>query len=168
MNKVDLVEKSRLRDDVPDFRPGDTVKVHVKVIEGSRSRIQVFEGVVIRRQGGGLRETFTVRKVSFGVGVERTFPVHSPVIEQVELTRRGKVRRAKLYYLRDRVGQEGAHQGEARGRRQLTDVAACPGVPDVAPSSLVRRLRPPAIPAGAHGVRAPRPAGLLAAMGRGG
>ena len=106
MNKVDLVEKSRLRDDVPDFRPGDTVKVHVKVIEGSRSRIQVFEGVVIRRQGGGLRETFTVRKVSFGVGVERTFPVHSPVIEQVELTRRGKVRRAKLYYLRDRVGKK--------------------------------------------------------------
>ncbi len=106
MNKVDLVEKSRLRDDIPDFRPGDTVKVHVKVIEGTRSRIQVFEGVVIRRQGGGLRETFTVRKVSFGVGVERTFPVHSPVIEQVELTRRGKVRRAKLYYLRDRVGKK--------------------------------------------------------------
>ena len=106
MNKVDLVEKARLRDDIPDFRPGDTVKVHVKVIEGTRSRIQVFEGVVIRRQGGGLRETFTVRKVSFGVGVERTFPVHSPVIEQVELTRRGKVRRAKLYYLRDRVGKK--------------------------------------------------------------
>lgn len=106
MNKVDLVEKSRLRDDVPDFRPGDTVKVHVRVVEGSRSRIQVFEGVVIRRQGGGLRETFTVRKVSFGVGVERTFPVHSPVIDQIELTRRGKVRRAKLYYLRDRVGKK--------------------------------------------------------------
>ena len=106
MNKVDLVEKARLRDDVPDFRPGDTVKVHVRVVEGSRSRIQVFEGVVIRRQGGGLRETFTVRKVSFGVGVERTFPVHSPVIEQVELARRGKVRRAKLYYLRDRVGKK--------------------------------------------------------------
>ncbi len=106
MNKVDLVEKARLRDDVPDFRPGDSVKVHVKVIEGTRSRVQVFEGVVIRRQGGGLRETFTVRKISFGVGVERTFPVHSPVIEQVELTRRGKVRRAKLYYLRDRVGKK--------------------------------------------------------------
>lgn len=106
MNKVDLVEKARLRDDVPDFRPGDTVKVHVKVVEGNRSRIQVFEGVVIRRQGGGLRESFTVRKVSFGVGVERTFPVHSPVIDHIELTRRGKVRRAKLYYLRDRVGKK--------------------------------------------------------------
>ncbi len=106
MNKVDLVESARMRDDIPDFRPGDTVKVHVKVIEGSRSRIQVFEGVVIRRQGGGLRESFTVRKVSFGVGVERTFPVHSPVIDHIENTRRGKVRRAKLYYLRDRVGKK--------------------------------------------------------------
>ncbi len=106
MNKVDLVEKARLRDDVPEFWPGDTVKVHVRVVEGTRSRIQVFEGVVIRRQGGGLRETFTVRKVSFGVGVERTFPVHSPVLETIEVTRRGKVRRAKLYYLRDRVGKK--------------------------------------------------------------
>ena len=106
MNKVDIVEKARLRDDVPDFWPGDTVKVHVKVIEGTRSRIQVFEGVVIRRQGGGLRETFTVRKVSFGVGVERTFPVHSPVLDSIEVLRRGKVRRAKLYYLRDRVGKK--------------------------------------------------------------
>jgi len=106
MNKVDLVEKARMRDDVPDFRPGDTVKVHVKVVEGTRSRIQVFEGVVIARQGGGLRETFTVRKISFGVGVERTFPVHSPTIDHIEVTRRGKVRRAKLYYLRDRVGKK--------------------------------------------------------------
>jgi large subunit ribosomal protein L19 len=106
MNKVDLVEKAHLRDDVPDFRPGDSVKVHVKVVEGNRSRIQVFEGVVIRRQGGGLRETFTVRKISFGVGVERTFPVHSPTIDHIERTRRGKVRRAKLYYLRDRVGKK--------------------------------------------------------------
>lgn len=106
MNKVDVVEKSRLRDDVPDFAPGDTVKVHVRVVEGTRSRIQVFEGVVIARKNGGLRETFTVRKMSFGVGVERTFPVHSPVIEQIEVTRRGKVRRAKLYYLRDRVGKK--------------------------------------------------------------
>lgn len=105
MNKVDLVESARMRDDIPDFRPGDTVKVHVNVTEGARSRIQVFEGVVIRRQGGGMRESFTVRKISFGVGVERTFPVHSPVIEMIELTRRGKVRRAKLYYLRDRVGK---------------------------------------------------------------
>ncbi len=106
MNKVDLVEKAHMRDDVPDFRPGDSVKVHVKVVEGTRSRIQVFEGVVIRRQGGGVRETFTVRKISFGVGVERTFPVHSPTIDHIELTRRGKVRRAKLYYLRDRVGKK--------------------------------------------------------------
>ena len=106
MNKVDVVEKSRLRDDVPDFAPGDSVKVHVRVVEGTRSRIQVFEGVVIARKNGGLRETFTVRKISFGVGVERTFPVHSPVIEQIEVTRRGKVRRAKLYYLRDRVGKK--------------------------------------------------------------
>jgi large subunit ribosomal protein L19 len=106
MNTVDVVEKARLRTDVPDFWPGDTVKVHVKVVEGTRSRIQVFEGVVIRRQNGGLRETFTVRKVSFGVGVERTFPVHSPVLDHIEVTRRGKVRRAKLYYLRDRVGKK--------------------------------------------------------------
>jgi large subunit ribosomal protein L19 len=106
MNKVDLVEKAQLRDDVPDFWPGDTVKVHVRVIEGTRSRIQVFEGVVIARKGSGARETFTVRKISFGVGVERTFPVHSPVLERIELTRRGKVRRAKLYYLRDRVGKK--------------------------------------------------------------
>ncbi|MFA9431294.1 50S ribosomal protein L19 [Egicoccus sp. AB-alg2] len=106
MNKVDVVEKSRLRDDVPDFAPGDNVKVHVRVVEGTRSRIQVFEGVVLARKNGGLRETFTVRKISFGVGVERTFPVHSPVIEKIEVTRRGKVRRAKLYYLRDRVGKK--------------------------------------------------------------
>ena len=105
MNKVDIVEQSRLRDDIPEFRPGDTVKVNVRVIEGTRSRIQVFEGVVIARKGGGLRETFTVRKISFGVGVERTFPVHTPVIESIEVARRGKVRRAKLYYLRDRVGK---------------------------------------------------------------
>jgi large subunit ribosomal protein L19 len=105
MNKVDIVEKSRLRDDLPDFRPGDTVKVNVRVVEGTRSRIQVFEGVVIARRGGGLRESFTVRKISFGVGVERTFPVHSPVIESIDVVRRGKVRRAKLYYLRDRVGK---------------------------------------------------------------
>ena len=106
MNKLDLVEKAQLRDDVPEFWPGDTVKVHVRVVEGTRSRVQVFEGVVIARKGSGARETFTVRKISFGVGVERTFPVHSPVLEQIELTRRGKVRRAKLYYLRDRVGKK--------------------------------------------------------------
>jgi large subunit ribosomal protein L19 len=105
MQITDAVERAQLRDDLPDFRPGDTVKVHVRVIEGSRERIQVFQGAVIRRQGGGLRETFTVRKVSFGVGVERTFPVHSPSIASVDLVTRGDVRRAKLYYLRDRIGK---------------------------------------------------------------
>ena len=106
MNNVDVVEKSRLRDDIPEFWPGDTVKVNVKVVEGTRSRVQVYEGVVLGRRGGGLRETFTVRKISFGVGVERTFPLHSPVIESIEVSRRGKVRRAKLYYLRDRIGKK--------------------------------------------------------------
>jgi len=105
MQITDAVERAQLRDDLPDFRPGDTVKVHVRVVEGGRERIQVFQGAVIRRQGGGLRETFTVRKVSFGVGVERTFPVHSPSIAKVELVTRGDVRRAKLYYLRDRIGK---------------------------------------------------------------
>src|SRR5215468_11606698 len=99
------LEQAQIRDDVPDFRPGDTLKVHVRVKEGNRSRIQVFQGVVIRRQGGGLRETFTVRKVSYGVGVERTFPVHSPSIDKIEPVTRGRVRRAKLYYLRDLRGK---------------------------------------------------------------
>jgi large subunit ribosomal protein L19 len=106
MNKTDLVEQSYLRSDIPEFRPGDTVKVHVRVVEGSRERVQVFQGVVIRRQNGGLRETFTVRKISFGVGVERTFPVHSPSIAKLELVSRGRVRRAKLYYLRDLRGKK--------------------------------------------------------------
>lgn len=105
MNLTDLIDVQSLRSDVPDFAPGDKVRVHVRVVEGNRSRTQVFEGVVIRRQGSGVRETFTVRKVSFGVGVERTFPVHTPVIERIERTARGDVRRAKLYYLRDRVGK---------------------------------------------------------------
>jgi len=106
MNKTDLVDRSYLRDDLPDFRPGDTMKVHVRVVEGNRERIQVFQGVVIRRQGGGLQETFTVRKISFGVGVERTFPVHSPSIAKLEVVSRGKVRRAKLYYLRELRGKK--------------------------------------------------------------
>lgn len=106
MNNVELIEKSQLRDDIPGFRPGDTVKVHVRVVEGTRERVQVFHGVVIRRQGGGVRETFTVRKISFGVGVERTFPVHSPSIAKLEIVSRGKVRRAKLYYLRDLRGKK--------------------------------------------------------------
>ncbi|MGH2674207.1 MAG: 50S ribosomal protein L19 [Actinomycetota bacterium] len=105
MNKVDPIEKLRLRDDVPDFRAGDSVKVHVRVVEAGRERVQVFQGVVIRRRGGGLRETFTVRKVSFGVGVERTFPVHTPQIARIEVVSRGDVRRAKLYYLRERRGK---------------------------------------------------------------
>ena len=106
MNTTDLVEKSYLRKGLPHFRPGDTVKVHVRVVEGNRERVQVFQGVVIRRSGGGLRETFTVRKISFGVGVERTFPLHSPSIAKLEITQRGHVRRAKLYYLRDLRGKK--------------------------------------------------------------
>ena len=105
MQILDAVDAASLRSDIPDFRPGDTLKVHVKVIEGTRSRIQVFQGVAIRRQGDGVRETFTVRKVSFGVGVERTFPVHTPVIEEIKVVTRGDVRRAKLYYLRDLRGK---------------------------------------------------------------
>jgi large subunit ribosomal protein L19 len=105
MQITDVVERAQLRDDLPDFRPGDTVKVHVRVVEGSRERIQVFQGFVLRRQGGGVLETFSVRKVCFGVGVERTFPVHSPSIAKVELVTRGDVRRAKLYYLRERTGR---------------------------------------------------------------
>jgi large subunit ribosomal protein L19 len=105
MNTLDALDAQTLRSDIPAFRPGDTLKVHVKVIEGNRSRIQVFQGVVIRRQGGGIRETFTVRKVSFGVGVERTFPVHTPIIAKIEIVTRGDVRRAKLYYLRDLRGK---------------------------------------------------------------
>jgi len=110
------LEQAQIRDDVPAFRPGDTLKVHVKVTEGSRSRIQVFQGVVIRRQGGGARETFTVRKVSYGVGVERTFPVHTPAIEKIEVVTRGRVRRAKLYYLRDLRGKA----ARIRERREIT------------------------------------------------
>jgi large subunit ribosomal protein L19 len=105
MNTLDALDADSLRTDIPEFRPGDTVKVHVRVVEGNRSRIQVFQGVVIRRQGGGIRETFTVRKVSFGVGVERTFPVHTPVVERIEVVTRGDVRRAKLYYLRELRGK---------------------------------------------------------------
>jgi large subunit ribosomal protein L19 len=106
MNTLDTLDAQSLRSDVPDFRPGDTLKVHVRVVEGNRSRIQVFQGAVIRRQGGGIRETFTVRKESYGVGVERTFPVHTPVIEKIEVMTRGDVRRAKLYYLRDLRGKK--------------------------------------------------------------
>ncbi|HMS12791.1 MAG: 50S ribosomal protein L19 [Microthrixaceae bacterium] len=105
MKPTDLVDQSSLRDDVPEFAPGDTLKVHVRVVEGAKERVQVFQGAVIRRQGGGVQETFTVRKLSYGVGVERTFPVHSPTIAKIEVVSRGDVRRAKLYYLRDRIGK---------------------------------------------------------------
>src|SRR5438876_5385454 len=131
MNKVDLVEKPRLRDDLPEFRPGDTVKVHVRVVEAGRERIQVFQGVVIRRQGGGLRETFTVRKISFGVGVERTFPVHSPTIARMEIVQKGRVRRAKLYYLRELRGK----RARIRERRDAIPAAAAPSnEPEPAPA----------------------------------
>jgi large subunit ribosomal protein L19 len=105
MNTLDAIDAAQKRSDIPEFRPGDTLKVHVRVVEGNRSRIQIFQGVVIRRQGAGVRETFTVRKMSFGVGVERTFPVHTPVIDKIEVVTRGDVRRAKLYYLRDLRGK---------------------------------------------------------------
>ena len=105
MHQLDGVDAASMRTDIPAFRAGDTLKVHVKVIEGNRSRVQVFQGIVIRRHGGGLGETFTVRKVSFGVGVERTFPVHTPIIDKIEVVTRGDVRRAKLYYLRDLRGK---------------------------------------------------------------
>lgn len=105
MNILDAVDAASLRHDIPQFRAGDELKIHVRVIEGSKSRLQVFQGIVMRRQGDGVRETFTVRKISYGVGVERTFPVHTPVIEKIELVKKGDVRRAKLYYLRDLRGK---------------------------------------------------------------
>ena len=114
MNTIDVVERPHLRDDLPDFRPGDTVRVHVRVVEGERERVQMFEGVVIRRRGSKLSETFTARKISFGVGVERTFPVHSPMISKIEVVTRGHVRRAKLYYLRSRVGRKATKIKERR------------------------------------------------------
>jgi large subunit ribosomal protein L19 len=114
-NVIDRIEREGMRKDVPDIDPGDTVRVHVKIIEGEKERIQVFEGVVIGRRGGGLRETFRVRKISYGIGVERIFPIHSPRIENIEVTKKGRVRRAKLYYLRDRKGK--AAQVKERRRR---------------------------------------------------
>ena len=105
MNVIDRIEREGMRKDIPDFAPGDTVRVHVRILEGEKERIQVFEGFVIGRSGGGLRETFRVRKMSYGIGVERIFPVHSPRLDKIEVIRRGRVRRAKLYYLRDRKGK---------------------------------------------------------------
>ena len=130
MNPTDLIDRESLRDDVPEFAPGDTLKVHVRVVEGNRERVQVFQGVVIRRQGSGVRETFTVRKISFGVGVERTFPVHSPIIAKIEVMTRGAVRRAKLYYLRELRGK----RARIRERRDpVQAVAAAAGARDEAP-----------------------------------
>jgi large subunit ribosomal protein L19 len=120
MNTLDAIDAAQLRDDIPDFRPGDTLDVGVRVVEGNRSRVQHFQGVVIRRQGGGIRETFTVRKVSFGVGVERTFPVHAPVIDSIKVVTRGDVRRAKLYYLRGLRGKK----AKIRERRDSVPGAA--------------------------------------------
>ena len=118
-NVIDELNAAALRSDIPAFRAGDTVKVHVKVVEGNRSRVQLFQGVVIRRSGGGIRETFTVRKVSFGVGVERTFPVHSPIIDKIEVATRGDVRRAKLYYLRELRGKA----AKIREKRETTSAS---------------------------------------------
>ncbi len=132
MNKVDLVERARLRTDIPPFRPGDQVKVFVKVREGQRERDQVFEGVVIARRGGGLRESFKVRKISFGVGVERTFPIHAPLISKIEVVRHGKVRRAKLYYLRELSGRH-AKIDERRTRIPSAAVAPAQPEPDFTP-----------------------------------
>jgi large subunit ribosomal protein L19 len=124
MNKTDLVDRAYLRTDQPEFRPGDTVKVHVRVVEAGRERIQVFQGVVIRRQGSGLHETFTVRKISFGVGVERTFPLHSPSIGKLEVVSRGRVRRAKLYYLRERRGKKARIRERRLGDEELAAIAS--------------------------------------------
>jgi large subunit ribosomal protein L19 len=124
MNKTDLVDQAFLRADLPEFRPGDTVKVHVRVVEAGRERIQVFQGVVIRRQGGGLQETFTARKISFGVGVERTFPLHSPSIAKLEVVSRGHVRRAKLYYLRELRGKKARIRERRLGEGELAAIAA--------------------------------------------
>jgi large subunit ribosomal protein L19 len=124
MNKTDLVDAPYLRTDLPEFRPGDTVRVQVRVVEAGRERIQVFQGVVIRRQGGGLQETFTVRKISFGVGVERTFPLHSPSIGKLEVVSRGHVRRAKLYYLRERRGKKARIRERRLGEDELAAIAA--------------------------------------------
>ena len=128
MHPTETIDRDSLRDDIPEFRPGDTVKVHVRVVEGNRERVQVFQGAVMRRQGGGVQETFTVRKVSFGVGVERTFPVHSPTIAKIEVTTLGDVRRAKLYYLRDRHGKAAKIKERRIPRGKAAEAAAAGSV----------------------------------------
>jgi len=137
MNVLDALDAAQLRTDVPDFRPGDTLDVGVRVVEGNRSRVQHFQGVVIRRQGGGVRETFTVRKVSFGVGVERTFPVHTPVIEEIKVVTRGDVRRAKLYYLRELRGKKAKIKEKRFAgpvKAAVTSTAATPAPATAVPS----------------------------------
>ena len=136
MHTLDELDAAQLRSDIPDFRPGDTLDVGVRVVEGNRSRVQRFQGVVIRRQGGGVRETFTVRKVSFGVGVERTFPVHTPVIEDIKVVTRGDVRRAKLYYLRELRGKKAKikEKRDTVPAKKATASAASPTTP-AAPSA---------------------------------
>ncbi len=140
MHQLDSVDSASLRTDVPAFRAGDTLKVHVKVVEGTRSRVQIFQGVVIRRHGGGIGETFTVRKVSFGVGVERTFPLHTPIIDKIEVVTRGDVRRAKLYYLRDLRGKaakikEKRDSVPVKGAKKATSASAAAASPPVSQGS---------------------------------
>jgi large subunit ribosomal protein L19 len=161
MNKTDLVDKAYLRTDVPEFRPGDSVKVHVRVVEAGRERIQVFQGVVIRRQGGGLQETFTVRKISFGVGVERTFPLHSPSIGKLEVVSRGRVRRAKLYYLRERRGKKARIRERRLGEDELAAIAAAEAervAGNGADDSLEVSEEAPEVSAEADGAEAPEAA----------
>ncbi|MEY3919260.1 MAG: hypothetical protein RLZZ567_742 [Actinomycetota bacterium] len=131
MNVLDAIDAASLRKDIPQFRAGDELKIHVRVIEGNKSRLQVFQGIVIRRQGDGVRETFTIRKVSYGVGVERTFPVHTPVIEKIELLKKGDVRRAKLYYLRDLRGKAAKIREKRDGVEGYGD--GITSTPDLAP-----------------------------------
>ena len=140
MNILDAVDAVSLRKDIPQFRAGDELKVHVRVIEGSKSRLQVFQGIVIRRQGDGVRETFTIRKVSYGVGVERTFPVHTPVIEKIELVKKGEVRRAKLYYLRDLRGKAAKIREKRDGVEGYGDGTLSTPEPVVIPAPVVEAV----------------------------
>jgi large subunit ribosomal protein L19 len=147
MNVLDELDAAQLRTDVPEFRPGDTVDVGVRVVEGNRSRVQRFQGVVIRRQGGGSRETFTVRKVSFGVGVERTFPVHTPVIEDIKVVTRGDVRRAKLYYLRELRGKKAKIKEKREPVPSKASVTTAPKDPAATPAPAPTSAAAPSAPA---------------------
>ena len=140
MNILDVVDAASLRKDIPQFRAGDELKIHVRVIEGSKSRLQVFQGIVIGRQGNGVRETFTIRKVSYGVGVERTFPVHTPVIEKIELVKKGDVRRAKLYYLRDLRGKAAKIREKRDGVEGYGDGILSTPIAEVIPEPVVEAV----------------------------